>query len=103
MDMMGCSYEIGRSLARIERLHAAQQGDGAAGRWFAPPQGDGAMPAELASIDPTLLLTPPTGLTAGAATTPPPPPSPPPQRQFVATTRIKWPAFRPRRRPTLSA
>jgi len=50
--------------ARIERLHRQQEADGT-GRWFAPPQGDDALPADKVSIDPALLLTPPAGFEYG--------------------------------------
>ena len=50
--------------ARIERLHRQQEADSTGG-WFSPPQGDAALPAEKVSIDPALLLTPPTGFEYG--------------------------------------
>lgn len=51
--------------ARIERLHAAQQGESGPVRWFDPPQGVGALPQSLVTIDPALILTPPAGLEVG--------------------------------------
>ena len=52
--------------ARIERLHQSQQSVSInESRWFAPPQGDNEMPADLVSVDPALLLTPPSGLEIG--------------------------------------
>jgi hypothetical protein len=52
--------------ARIERLHAAQDsGSVDDARWFDPPQGHGAMPKGLVSLDPALILKPPAGMEVG--------------------------------------
>jgi hypothetical protein len=50
---------------RIERLHEAVNNGGELPRWFRPPQGDDKMPANLVSIDPGSLVTPPDGLEKG--------------------------------------
>lgn len=51
--------------ARIERLHAAQNGEGDVPRWFDAPQGADALPKKKVRIDPALLVAPPEGLEAG--------------------------------------
>lgn len=50
---------------RIERLHEAVNNGGDLPRWFQPPQGDDKLPADLVSVDPGYLVTPPPGLEKG--------------------------------------
>ena len=52
---------------RIENLHRfqASSGDGIGSRWFQPPQGLDKLPTDLASIDESLLMTPPAGMEFG--------------------------------------
>lgn len=51
--------------ARIERLHQVQQSGSEVPRWFEPPQGTSDLPEDLASLDPNLLVAPPSGMEVG--------------------------------------